>query len=65
MRRPILPWPGGFQHSGIHVPSSPDLAFVEICRASRLRPGNKDAVSGLCIRMARIMMLETESGEAK
>ena len=30
MRRPILPWPGGFQHSGIHVPSSPDVAFEEV-----------------------------------
>jgi len=25
MRRPILPWPGGFQHSGMDAPSSPEV----------------------------------------
>ncbi len=41
------------------------VACEQICRASRLPPGDEDAVSGLFIRMARIMMLETESREAK
>ncbi len=55
------------QRGGESCPASRshEVAFEETCRASRLRPSDEDEVSILCIRMARIMMLETESREAK